>query len=206
MKYDCFSPYWECHRGGPSGWKEFAGRMASVRKDPEGEDSDLLNVDGSLFRKVFSINRRHLRHGEFTAAPYENDYSNADCFLTSDGLAGFAISEGWLISLFSNRGDGRFLESVAPLIASRASKLVVLIGSESGRRMVERYSELLGFHLCAETIDDTEAMVEFHGPLFVSQFIRFNGRPKHVFMTKVQTAGVEFFDDYFDAYEYVDRL
>lgn len=68
-----------------------------------GVSRDLLMVDAETFAEVFSLNKPYIFHGEYTAPAAENDYRNAENYLTSDGFAGFSISsDGWLMSLFSN--------------------------------------------------------------------------------------------------------
>ncbi|MBQ0142623.1 MAG: hypothetical protein KBT06_07485, partial [Prevotellaceae bacterium] len=69
----------------------------------KGNTFTILEVGSLLFHDIFEINRSYLRYGELVVL--HDDYSDCKCFLTSDGLAGFAIDpDGNLISVFSQYG------------------------------------------------------------------------------------------------------
>lgn len=72
-------------------------------------------VDPKLFHDIFEVARYYTHNGELV--DLHDDYSDAKCFLTEDGTAGFAIeSNGNLISVF-NLGTARgFLSAVKDLV------------------------------------------------------------------------------------------
>lgn len=66
----------------------------------KGNTFKIAQVDGQLFHDIFQINRQYLRNGELV--DLHDNYDNAKCYITSDGLQGFAIEDnGNLVSVFS---------------------------------------------------------------------------------------------------------
>ena len=60
----------------------------------------IRRVNGSLFHDIFEINRNYLENGELV--DLHDDYSTCKCYLSDDGLCGFAIDpDGKLVSVFS---------------------------------------------------------------------------------------------------------
>jgi hypothetical protein len=60
----------------------------------------ISRVNGSLFHDIFEINRNYLPNGELV--DLHDNYDNCKCYLSDDGLYGFAIEpDGNLISVFS---------------------------------------------------------------------------------------------------------
>lgn len=73
---------------------------ADLTSSKTGATFRVSEVNGQLFHDIFQINRQYLPNGELV--DLHDDYSNAKCFLTDDGLQGFAIEEnGNAVSLFS---------------------------------------------------------------------------------------------------------
>lgn len=57
-------------------------------------------INPHLFHDVFKIVRQYLRSGD--AVDLHDDYNGCKCYLSTDGLAGFAIEpDGNLVSVFS---------------------------------------------------------------------------------------------------------
>ena len=57
-------------------------------------------VNPKLFHDIFEVNKRYLPNGELV--DLHDDYSECKCFISDDGLCGFAIEpDGNLISVFS---------------------------------------------------------------------------------------------------------
>lgn len=66
----------------------------------KGNQFKVTQVNGQLFHDIFQINRQYLPNGELV--DLHGNYDNAKCFITSDGLQGFAIeNNGNLVSVFS---------------------------------------------------------------------------------------------------------
>lgn len=167
----------------------------------------LLKVDARLFKTVFSKNRKYLYMGDLTADPDENNYDNAENYISDDGLAGFSISENhWLVSLFSNRRQGGFLKLTGDFIKNKADKLVFISASRVSDSLLSSYSKNLGFYIAAKTSDDTKIMTEYYGDEFMENFVSYHGNPYHIFMTKTKQQTILEFDHYFDAYNYIDNL
>ncbi|HCN54700.1 MAG TPA: hypothetical protein DIS88_13205 [Prevotella sp.] len=66
----------------------------------KGNQFKVTQVNGQLFHDIFQINRQYLPNGELV--DLHDNYDNAKCYITSDGLQGFAIeNNGNLVSVFS---------------------------------------------------------------------------------------------------------
>ena len=171
-----------------------------------GVSKELLMVDAKTFAKVFTLNRPYIFHGEYTAPAAENDYENAENYLTSDGLAGFSISsDGWLMSLFSNAEEKGFLRAVEEIIRGKARKLVCIVSED--QKLVDFY-KASGFHVVATTIDDISLMREYHGDKFVKDYLQHHTALRHVFMVQGESSkdDIGAFADYWKAKEYVQEL
>ena len=188
--------------------KSIHGEEIGVLKPNGFEEVKLLKVEHSIFINAFVRNRKYLYRGDYTASPEENDYENSDCFLTEDGLAGFAITnDGWLISVFSTEPWRGFLRLVSPYL-TKATKLVCISGSGDRRSLISTYQSL-GYVEVAETIDDTALLQKYYGNDFIESFIAEYGSPRHIFMCRPSAdkpINVTVFMDYFKAKEYVDKL
>ncbi len=176
----------------------------------------LLKVNGNVFRNVFVANRAFLFKGDYTAPPGENDYLDADNYLTADGLAGFSVThDGWLVSLYSNYSEGGFAKAVKEFIVGKAYKLVCIVADTvEGNGLVELYSSVYGFRKYARTINDIKVMREHYGDEFMDSFTEKNGTPFHIFMIGDEAYGVHnhteidripAFDDYFEAEAFVEQ-
>lgn len=65
-----------------------------------GNSFEITLVSGKLFHDIFEINRKYLPNGELV--DLHDDYSNCKCFLSSNGMQGFAIEpDGNIVSVFS---------------------------------------------------------------------------------------------------------
>ena len=204
------SPYWYTKTPLPAELKETI--KDKVQGTPietltfEGIPKELLKVDAKTFAEVFSLNRPYIFHGEYTAPAAENDYENAENFLTSDGLAGFSISsDGWLMSLFSNTEEKGFLRAIEGIIRGKARKLVCIVSED--QKLVDMY-KTIGFHVVATTTDDIPLMWEYHGERFVRDYLQHHTALMHVFMMWGKASGndIRVFADYWIAKEYVQGL
>lgn len=72
----------------------------SLTSEKYGTTFNILQVNSSLFHDIFEINRNYLKNGELV--DLHDNYDNCKCYLSDDGLCGFAIeNDGNLISVFS---------------------------------------------------------------------------------------------------------
>lgn len=68
-------------------------------------------VHPQLFHDIFEINRKYLHNGELV--DLHDDYTNCKCYLSNDGLSGFAIEEdGNLVSVFNLSDKSGFLSAI----------------------------------------------------------------------------------------------
>ena len=61
----------------------------SVTSQKHGTTFKFYQVNGILFHDIFKINRTYLENGELV--DLHESYDNYKCFLSDDGLCGFAI-------------------------------------------------------------------------------------------------------------------
>ncbi len=77
-----------------------ANTSFTVKHKKSGAEFNMQSVDGNLFRECFSIARKFLFNGD--AVDIHDSYDDCKCYLSSDGLSGFAIEpDGNLVSVFS---------------------------------------------------------------------------------------------------------
>ena len=93
-------------------------KLRTVVNESKGTSFDIIeNIDGRLFHDIFAIVRTYLPNGELV--DLHDNYNDAICYITSDGLAGFAVdANGNLISVYSLYGKTKrgFLGSIKDLI------------------------------------------------------------------------------------------
>lgn len=124
--------------------EELRGRLSSVlggriqRAVHSGTDrSEVLNlgnysgrshIDGDTFHDVFEIARQYLKNGELvdlheaeTTDEHGIGYNECNCYLSNDGLSGFAITpDGDLISVFNLSTQRGFLRSIKDYVGDNA--------------------------------------------------------------------------------------
>lgn len=91
--------------------------LTTVLKGKYDAEFRIGGVNPKLFHDIFEVNRNYLENGELV--DLHDDYSECKCFITDDGLAGFAIEpDGNLISSFSlNPSDKKgFLYAIKDFI------------------------------------------------------------------------------------------
>ena len=85
-------------------WYGVQSHLTHVNKDGKTGSFNVGKVDGKLFHDIFGTVRTYLRNGELV--DLHKDYSDCKCFVTDDGLCGFAIEpNGNLVSVFSLSPD-----------------------------------------------------------------------------------------------------
>ena len=155
-------------RVGSSVWTTLTGKGNTFR---------IARVNGELFHDVFEVNRKYLLYGELV--DLHDDYSNAKCFLTDDGMSGFAIEEGGnLVSVFNlnpNRVEEQkgFLHAIKDFAREQGATHLDAYASRK-QPLDEIYAKTLGFHVAAEM---DYAMEYDHDDIAAN-----HGKPKVVFM------------------------
>lgn len=125
----------------------------------KGNNFRLGEVNPYIFHDIFEINRRYLENGELVDIHEFNDpdtipYTECKCYITDDGLAGFAITpNGDLISVFSlNPSDKKgFLYSIKDFIREEGATHLDCYLSPN-QNLEKIYQKTLGFHT-ASTMD-----------------------------------------------------
>ena len=132
-----------------------SGTRDNVWTDLNGKGNlfKITQVNGSLFHDIFEINRNYLQNGELV--DLHDDYDNCKCFLSDDGLCGFAIeNDGNLVSVFSlnpaklenKRG---FLYAIRNFAKEHgATHLDAYVSNK--QNLEEIYKKTLGFYTASE--------------------------------------------------------
>jgi hypothetical protein len=143
-------------------------KLRTVVNDSKGTSFDIIeNVDGRLFHDIFEIVRTYLPNGELV--DLHDNYDDAICYITSDGLAGFAVDkDGNLISVYSLYGKSKkgFLGAIKDLITEAGATHLDGYNSEK-QPLAEIYSKVFGWKV-ASMMDynmeyDHDNIAENHG-------------------------------------------
>ena len=101
------------------------------------------NVEPSLFHDIFEISRTYLLNGELV--DLHDNYIDCKCFLSSDGLQGFAIEpNGNLVSVYNlDKSKKGFLSAISDIIKKQTSHLDCYVSPNQNLR--EMYEKKFGF-------------------------------------------------------------
>ena len=146
-------------------------------------------VNPKLFHDMFEVVRYYTQNGELV--DLHDDYSDAKCFLTEDGTAGFAIEpDGNLVSVFNLGTTKGFLSAIKDL--ARAEGANHLDAYVSSKENLQRICEVtLGFH--------TAATMDYNMEYDHDNIAKNHGNPQVVFMVDHEVAEPKHFDK--DSYE-----
>ena len=125
-------------------------KFRTLVNESKGTSFDIIeNIDGRLFHDIFSIVRTYLPNGELV--DLHDNYDDAICYITSDGLAGFAVTaDGNLISVYSLYGATKkgFLGAIKDLITEAGATR--LDGYNSPLQpLAEIYSKVFGWKVAS---------------------------------------------------------
>lgn len=173
-------------------WHGVQSHLTHTNKDNSVGTFNVGRVDGKLFHDIFEMVRIYLPNGELV--DLHDDYSNAKCFVTEDGLCGFAIEpDGNLVSVFSlspstNKG---FLYAIKDMIKEEgATHLDVYMSKKQPLQAI--YEKTLGFH--------TAATMDYKMEYDHDDIAKNHGNPQVVFMVDHEVAEPKHFDkDSYDA-------
>lgn len=148
------------------------------------------DVDPKLFHDIFEVVRYYTPNGELV--DLHDDYSNAKCFLTKDGTAGFAVEpDGNLVPVFNLGTTKGFLNSIRDMVREEGATHLDAYASKN-QPLQEIYEKTLGFHVAA-TMDYN---MEFDH----DNIAKNHGNPQVVFMVDHEVAEPKHFDkDSYDA-------
>ena len=160
----------------------------------------LSNVNPHLFHDVIQIVRQYLYSGD--TVDIHDDYSEAKCYLSSDGLAGFAIEpDGNLVSVFSLKKGftpacGKYMvEQGARKLDCYSSRLIDLPAV---------YKHTLGFEVASILDFNREMLEKDRGKEYADHFVSTYGEASVMFMVRGENIPVRHFgkDDYDEAVAY----
>lgn len=147
-------------------------------------------VNPKLFHDMFEVVRYYTQNGELV--DLHDDYSDAKCFLTEDGTAGFAIEpDGNLVSVFNLGTTKDFLSAIKDLArAEGANHLDAYVSSKENLQRI--YEVTLGFHVAAT--------MDYNMEYDHDDIAKDHGNPQVVFMVDHEVAEPKHFDkDSYDA-------
>lgn len=147
-------------------------------------------VNPKLFHDMFEVVRYYTQNGELV--DLHDDYSDAKCFLTEDGTAGFAIEpDGNLVSVFNLGTTKGFLSAIKDLArAEGANHLDAYVSSKENLQRI--YEVTLGFH--------TAATMDYNMEYDHDDIAKNHGNPQVAFMVDHEVAEPKHFNkDSYDA-------
>lgn len=166
--------------------------LTYTKKNGKVSTFNIGDVDPQLFHDIFEIVRTYLKNGELV--DLHDDYSDAKCFITSDGLAGFAIEpDGNLVSVFSlnPKENGGFLYAIKDMVREEGATHLDAYASDK-QLLQEIYSKTLGFY--------TAATMDYNMEYDYDDIAKNHSNPQVVFMVDHEVAEPKHFDkDSYDA-------
>ncbi len=172
-------------------WHGVQSNLTHTNKDGSIGSFNIGKVDGNLFHDIFEVTKTYLYNGELV--DLHDDYSDCNCYITSDGLCGFAIEpNGNLVSVFSlsPRTNKGFLYAIRNFIKQEGATHLDAYESKK-QPLQEMYSKTLGFH--------TAATMDYNMEYDHDDIAKNHGNPQVVFMVDHEVAEPKHFDK--DSYE-----
>lgn len=128
-------------------------KWINLKAENKGTSFEITQVNGQLFHDIFEINRQYLQNGELV--DLHDNYDNCKCYVTKDGLQGFAIEEdGNLVSVFSLNSaklkeKSGFLYAIKDFIKEQGATHLDAYASPN-QNLEEIYQKTLGFRVASE--------------------------------------------------------
>lgn len=147
------------------------------------------NVDGKIFHDIFEISRYYLKYSELV--DLHEKYDNAKCFISDNGLSGFAIeNDGNLISVYNLELGGGFLDTTADyIIKNGATHLDCYVSFNQPLMLM--YERKLGFK--------TASIMDYNMEYDHDDIAKNHDNPKVAFMVNTN---VEVETKHFDKTQY----
>ncbi len=165
-----------------------------------GEFHILPNVNPKLFHDIFQIVKQYLRSGD--AVDLHDDYSDCRCFLSKDGLSGFAIEpDGNLVSVFSLKSG--FLSACGAYMVKMGAVKLDCFDSKL-QSLPDIYKKTLGFELASKLKFDKSFLEKDKGKDYANWFVKIYGEADVLFMVRGENVKMKTFDDYDEAVQYRD--
>mgnify|MGYP002520688144 CR=1 FL=1 len=177
-------------------WYGVQSHLTHVNKDGKTGSFNVGKVDGKLFHDIFGTVRTYLRNGELV--DLHKDYSDCKCFVTDDGLCGFAIEpNGNLVSVFSLSPDTNkgFLYAIKDFVRQEGATHLDAYMSKK-QPLQEIYKKTLGFY--------PASIMDYNMDYDQNDIAKNHGMPQVVFMVDHEVAEPKHFDkdSYEDAQQY----
>lgn len=173
-------------------WHGIQSNLTHTNKDGSIGSFYIGKVDGNLFHDIFEVTKTYLYNGKLV--DLHDDYSDCNCYVTSDGLCGFAIEpNGNLVSVFSltPRTNKGFLYAIRDFIKQGGATHLDVYESKK-QPLQEMYSKTLGFH--------TAATMDYNMEYDHDDIAKNHGNPQVVFMVDHEVTEPKHFDkDSYDA-------
>lgn len=173
-------------------WHGIQSNLTHTNKDGSIGSFNIGKVDGNLFHDIFEVTKTYLYNGELV--DLHDNYSDCNCYVTSDGLCGFAIEpNGNLVSVFSlsPRTNKGFLYAIRDFIKQEGTTHLDTYESKK-QPLQEMYSKTLGFH--------TAATMDYNMEYDHDNIAKNHGNPQVVFMVDHEVTEPKHFDkDSYDA-------
>lgn len=151
----------------------------TVKHAKSGNEFNMQSIDGNTFRDCFSIVRKFLFSGD--AVDIHDSYDNCKCYISSDGLSGFAIEEdGNLVSVFSLPASGFLSACGKKMVELGATKLDCYRSNNQDLPAI--YEHCLGFKLLAECEYSRDIMLQFNSKEYVDYFEQHYGKANVIMM------------------------
>lgn len=100
------------------------------------------NIDGKIFHDIFEIVRINTNNGELV--DLHDSYDDATCYLSSNGLSGFAITNnGDLISVFNADNKRGFLYAISKIVKENSKTLDCYMSNV--QNLKNMYEKVFGF-------------------------------------------------------------
>ena len=149
-------------------------KTLSTRKEGKVlEYFDFGRTDGQTFRDVFEVVRNYLPNGEL-AGLHDNYGDDVKCYLSEDGLCGFAVeADGNLVSVFSLR-PGSLKAMKNSILAAGATHLDAY--ASKNQDLAEIFSDVLGFKVASR--------MDYNMDYDHDNIAADHGNPDVVFMVK----------------------
>ena len=178
------------------GWYHHRTSLTHTKKNGKTSTFNIGDVDTKLFHDIFKIVRTYLKNGELV--DLHDNYDNCKCFVTNDGLAGFAVEpDGNLVSVYSlnPKENGGFLYAIKDMVREEGATHLDAYES-SMQPLQEIYSKTLGFH--------TAATMDYNMEYDHDDIAKNHGNPQVVFMVDHEVENPKHFDkdSYDEAKEY----
>ena len=143
------------------------------------------DVDAKTFHDIFDVVQKYLPNGDTVDVLRVSDYKKTRNYLTSDGMAGFAVTkDGDLISVF-NLGAPGFLKTIEPMLDEYGIKTLDCYQSEH-QPLADIYSTQLGFKAASVLDFNYDLLVKEHGKAHADWFLKTYGEAPVYFMVKTE--------------------